>query len=110
MALTREDAEVIIDAQERNKVRSPQCSPQKPFHRRGPHELNKLRLPQVVIFVGYMRRYAGAFVRMKEELSSLKKIRYVTVRDIIGHVRPFSLRHPCCRPLMDSLPCRTIFS
>ncbi|BGO88959.1 hypothetical protein NBRC10512_005713 [Rhodotorula toruloides] len=58
MALTREDAQAIIDAQERNKV---------------------------VIFVGYMRRYAGAFERMKEELKSVNKIRYVTVRDIIGH-------------------------
>ncbi|BGO97162.1 GFO_IDH_MocA domain-containing protein [Rhodotorula toruloides] len=58
MALTREDAQAIIDAQERNKV---------------------------VIFIGYMRRYAGAFERMKEELKSVNKIRYVTVRDIIGH-------------------------
>ncbi|GAA5875249.1 hypothetical protein JCM8547_006879 [Rhodosporidiobolus lusitaniae] len=57
MALTHKDAQSIIDAQERNKV---------------------------VIFVGYMRRYAGAFQVMKEEVKKLKSISFVSVRDIIG--------------------------
>ncbi|BGP29458.1 hypothetical protein JCM10296v2_001197 [Rhodotorula toruloides] len=64
MALTREDAQAIIDAQERNNI---------------------VDGAQVVIFIGYMRRYAGAFERMKEELKNVNKTRYVTVRDIIGH-------------------------
>ncbi|GFZ47952.1 hypothetical protein JCM24511_05699 [Saitozyma sp. JCM 24511] len=37
----------------------------------------------VVIFVGYMRRYATALLRMKEVLDG-KEIKYVRVRDIIG--------------------------
>ncbi|BGP19001.1 hypothetical protein JCM10213_009290 [Rhodosporidiobolus nylandii] len=57
MALTHEDAQKIIDAQERNKG---------------------------VIFVGYMRRYAAAYEWFKEEVQKLKSISYVTVRDIIG--------------------------
>ncbi|GAA5829070.1 hypothetical protein JCM11251_004114 [Rhodosporidiobolus azoricus] len=57
MALTKADAQSIIDAHERNNV---------------------------VIFVGYMRRYAVAYERFKEEVAALKKIDYVTVRDIIG--------------------------
>jgi predicted dehydrogenase len=39
----------------------------------------------VVIFVGYMRRYATALLRMKEVLAG-KEIKYVRVRDIIGRV------------------------
>ena len=38
----------------------------------------------VEIMVAYMRRYAPAFVQMKEELESLGRINYVRVRDIIG--------------------------
>ncbi|WWC99989.1 hypothetical protein V866_006898 [Kwoniella sp. B9012] len=39
-----------------------------------------------VVFVGYMRRYAHAFLRVKEMISKLPKgsINYVRVRDIIG--------------------------
>lgn len=44
------------------------------------------RAVQVVVFVGYMRRYAVAFLRMKEEIATLKTIHYATVRDIIGEV------------------------
>lgn len=33
-----------------------------------------------------MRRYAAAFLRMKEEIAKLKTIHYATVRDIIGEV------------------------
>ncbi|GAA5973346.1 hypothetical protein JCM11641_003085 [Rhodosporidiobolus odoratus] len=57
MALTHADAQRIIEAEKRNKT---------------------------VIFVGYMRRYAAAFQRFKEEVQALKQISYVTVRDIIG--------------------------
>ncbi|GAA5864623.1 hypothetical protein JCM1840_002176 [Sporobolomyces johnsonii] len=57
MALTREDAKAIIEAEERNKV----C-----------------------IMVGYMRRYALAYNVFKELVGELKQIDYVTVRDIIG--------------------------
>ncbi|GAA5885083.1 hypothetical protein JCM6882_007221 [Rhodosporidiobolus microsporus] len=57
MALTHADAKAIIEAEERNKV---------------------------TIFVGYMRRYAAAYERFKEEVKALKQIQYVTVRDIIG--------------------------
>lgn len=39
----------------------------------------------VVIFIGYMRRYAEAFLRAKEEIKRMK-IDYVRVRDIIGNV------------------------
>jgi predicted dehydrogenase len=39
----------------------------------------------VVIFVGYMRRYAGAMEPMKKALEG-KKIKYARVRDIIGRV------------------------
>ncbi|BGP45500.1 hypothetical protein JCM10450v2_001319 [Rhodotorula kratochvilovae] len=57
MALTHDDAQSIIDAEKRNGV---------------------------TVFIGYMRRYAAAFDRMKEEIASIKNIRYATVRDIIG--------------------------
>ncbi|GAA6025563.1 hypothetical protein JCM8202_001243 [Rhodotorula sphaerocarpa] len=57
MCLTREEAKAVAEAGERNKV---------------------------VVFVGYMRRYAVAFLRMKEEIATLKTIHYATVRDIIG--------------------------
>ncbi|GAA6064233.1 hypothetical protein JCM10212_006362 [Sporobolomyces blumeae] len=57
MALTRQDADEIIAAQERN---------------------------QVPVFVGYMRRYAEAFNVFKELARGLKSIEYVRVRDIIG--------------------------
>lgn len=39
----------------------------------------------VVIFVGYMRRYATAFKRFKDAING-KDIKYVRVRDIIGGV------------------------
>lgn len=41
-----------------------------------------------VVFVGYMRRYATAFLRVKEELSKVASghINYIRVRDIIGMV------------------------
>ncbi|GAA6006149.1 hypothetical protein JCM10207_000540 [Rhodosporidiobolus poonsookiae] len=58
MSLTHKDTQAVIAAQERN--------------------------PNVTIFHGTMRRYAGAFVRMKEELKSLSTISHVVVRDIIG--------------------------
>jgi len=57
MALTVEDADAIIEAEKRNNA---------------------------TILVGYMRRYAAAYERMKEEVASIKDIRYATVRDIIG--------------------------
>lgn len=42
-----------------------------------------------LVFVGYMRRYAEAFLRVKEMVQDLQKgsINYVRVRDIIGYVR-----------------------
>ncbi|OWT40795.1 hypothetical protein C362_01008 [Cryptococcus neoformans Bt1] len=43
----------------------------------------------VVIFVGYMRRYATAFTRFKEAIAG-KDIKYVRVRDIIGDNRFFT--------------------
>lgn len=39
----------------------------------------------VVVFVGYMRRYAPALERLKEEIKG-KTIKYVRVWDIIGNV------------------------
>jgi predicted dehydrogenase len=38
----------------------------------------------VKVMVGYMRRYAPAFLQMVEEVKNLDKINYVRVRDIIG--------------------------
>jgi predicted dehydrogenase len=38
-----------------------------------------------VCFVGYMRRYATAFLRVKEAIKGME-VKYVRVRDIIGHV------------------------
>ncbi|CAE7096754.1 unnamed protein product [Rhizoctonia solani] len=57
MALTDEDADAIITAQKRNNV---------------------------VIFVGYMRRYAPAFLEAVKIVRNMKKIDYARVRDIIG--------------------------
>lgn len=37
-----------------------------------------------VAFVGYMRRYAGAFTAMRERLAAAPSILHVSVRDIIG--------------------------
>lgn len=36
------------------------------------------------VFVGYMRRYAAAFVDAVKEVGSIEQIRYARVRDIIG--------------------------
>jgi cytochrome c1 len=44
-------------------------------------------VPQVIIWVGYMRRYATAFVEAVKIVHSMKKIEYARVRDIIGYVR-----------------------
>jgi predicted dehydrogenase len=38
----------------------------------------------VMMMVGYMRRYAPAFVKAKEELASMGAIKYARIRDIIG--------------------------
>ncbi|KAG8742898.1 hypothetical protein FRC10_000757 [Ceratobasidium sp. 414] len=57
MALTNEDVDTIIAAQKRNNV---------------------------IVFVGYMRRYAPAFVEAVKIVRSIRKIDYVRVRDIIG--------------------------
>ncbi len=43
----------------------------------------------VQVMVGYMRRFAPAFVEAVEEVRRLDRIRYVRVRDIIGHNRLF---------------------
>jgi predicted dehydrogenase len=40
---------------------------------------------RVVIFIGFMRRYALAYKRFKEEIAG-QEIKYVRVRDIIGDV------------------------
>ncbi|KAB5589619.1 hypothetical protein CTheo_6936 [Ceratobasidium theobromae] len=57
MTLTNEEADSIIAARERNNV---------------------------IIFVGYMRRYAPAFIEAVKMVRNMKKIDYVRVRDIIG--------------------------
>ncbi|KAJ3546737.1 hypothetical protein NMY22_g1936 [Coprinellus aureogranulatus] len=57
MTLTVEDAEQVIAAQKRNNV---------------------------IIWVGYMRRYAAAFVEAVKIVHSMKKIEYARIRDIIG--------------------------
>lgn len=36
------------------------------------------------VFIGYMRRYAAAFVDAVKEIGSIEQIRYARVRDIIG--------------------------
>ena len=36
------------------------------------------------VFIGYMRRYAGAFLDAVKEVQSIPQIRYARVRDIIG--------------------------
>src|SRR5690606_37313373 len=38
----------------------------------------------VRVMVGYMRRYAPAFVQAAEEIRSLERINYARVRDMIG--------------------------
>ncbi|WWC58281.1 uncharacterized protein I303_100819 [Kwoniella dejecticola CBS 10117] len=43
----------------------------------------------VVIFVGYMRRYSTALQRLKDEIEG-KEINYVRVRDIIGNNKYFT--------------------
>ncbi|TEB22477.1 NAD-P-binding protein [Coprinellus micaceus] len=58
MTLTVDDAERVISAQKRNNI---------------------------IIWVGYMRRYAKAFVEAVKIVRSMKKIEYARVRDIIGY-------------------------
>jgi RNA binding exosome subunit len=82
MALTKEDAQSIIDAEERNKVR-------RFLSTALPTDAEHADI-QVIIFVGYMRRYATAYERLKEEVGKLSRINHVVVRDILGPVRsPF---------------------
>jgi predicted dehydrogenase len=62
MCLTRQEAEAIIKA--RNEA-------------------------GVQVMVGYMRRYAPAFVQTVEQVRALEKINYARVRDIIGQNAQF---------------------
>src|SRR5207247_4644718 len=62
MCLTRQEAEAIIKA--RNEA-------------------------GVQVMVGYMRRYAPAFVQAVEQVRALEKINYARVRDIIGQNAQF---------------------
>jgi len=62
MCLTRQEAEAIINA--RNEA-------------------------GVQVMVGYMRRYAPAFVEAAEHIRALEKINYARVRDIIGQNSQF---------------------
>ncbi|KAH0834545.1 hypothetical protein FOPE_03675 [Fonsecaea pedrosoi] len=57
MALCLRDADTIIEAEERSKGK---------------------------VMVGYMRRYAAAFLDMTKEIGGMDKILYARVRDIIG--------------------------
>jgi predicted dehydrogenase len=58
MTLTKSEAEAIIAAQKRNNV---------------------------IIWIGYMRRYALAFQEAVKIVHSMKSIQYARVRDIIGY-------------------------
>ncbi|WP_233713267.1 Gfo/Idh/MocA family protein [Lederbergia citri] len=58
MCLTMEDADKIIEARDANGVQ---------------------------VMVGYMRRFAPAFIQGVEEVKKIEKINYARVRDIIGH-------------------------
>ena len=62
MCLTRQEAEAIIKARDEAGVQ---------------------------VMVGYMRRYAPAFVQAVEHVRRLEKINYVRVRDIIGQNSQF---------------------
>ncbi len=57
MCLTKSDADRIIEARDKNEVH---------------------------VMVGYMRRFAPAFIEAVHEMEKLDKINYVKVRDIIG--------------------------
>jgi len=61
-------------------------------------ELEKARIESgMIVFVGYMRRYAAAVRLVKQRLEG-KGIRYVRVRELIGSVSP------CSSPLLLTLP------
>jgi predicted dehydrogenase len=62
MCLTRQEAEAIIKARDEAGVQ---------------------------VMVGYMRRYAPAFVQAVEQVRTLEKINYARVRDIIGQNAQF---------------------
>ncbi len=62
MCLTRREAEAILNAQQEAGVQ---------------------------VMVGYMRRYAPAFVLAAEQIHALERINYVRVRDIIGQNAQF---------------------
>src|SRR5713226_3999281 len=62
MCLTRQEADAIIKARDEAGVK---------------------------VMVGYMRRFAPAFVKAIEQVHSLEKINYVRVRDIIGQNAQF---------------------
>ncbi len=62
MCLTRQEAEAIIHARDKAGVQ---------------------------VMVGYMRRYAPAFVEAAEHIRALEKINYARVRDIIGQNSQF---------------------
>src|SRR5437016_4168745 len=62
MCLTRQEAEAIIKARDEAGVQ---------------------------VMVGYMRRYAPAFVQAVEQVRALEKINYARVRDIIGQNAKF---------------------
>ncbi|KAJ5096206.1 Oxidoreductase [Penicillium alfredii] len=57
MALTLKDADLVIEAEKQSKGK---------------------------VMVGYMRRYASAFLDAIQEIGSLRQINYARVRDIVG--------------------------
>jgi predicted dehydrogenase len=80
MCLTRREAEGIVDAQERS---------------------GKLAM------VGYMRRYAAAFLRAKEEVAELDQINYARIRDIIG-LNQFYTEDTSLTVRFDDIPERAV--
>jgi len=61
MAICMQDGEVIVTAQARNQ--------------------------DVVVFLGYQRRYTEAMEVMKREVASIKNLAYAKVQDIVGPLR-----------------------
>jgi predicted dehydrogenase len=55
----------------------------------------------VQVMVGYMRRYAPAFLQAAEEVKNMEKINYVKVRDIIGYNHFFSQQSSKVRRFND---------
>ncbi|OXG73217.1 hypothetical protein C348_06179 [Cryptococcus neoformans Gb118] len=111
---TEIDVVFILTANEYHAVNSIECMNagkhvmiEKPMalSHRDANAIEEARIKNgVVCFIAYMRRYATAFLRVKDMVKKSNSIRYVRVRDIIGNNAFFVEQSGTYPILIDDIP------